>query len=116
MTNEDLQALVAQNSQDIASMKQMLGTLISDVIGPLGRSSVVLQETVQENSQVILENSQRITENSQRIAENGDRFRMLLAEAREDRMKAQARFDAQQAEIKALLQRFAPNSTDAESA
>ncbi|MEO0771047.1 MAG: hypothetical protein AAFY72_16765 [Cyanobacteria bacterium J06649_4] len=105
MTDDELQALVAQNSKDIAGLKQTLNSLITDVIRPMSETTVAMQ--------------QRSTENQQRSSENESLFRTLLAEAREDRKKTQkqfeaneARFQAQQEAIRALLLRLAMLNQD----
>lgn len=86
MTNDELQALVAQNSQDIAGLKQLLGSIITDVIQPLGERSVEIERLIERHSE-------QIEQNAQRSLENEKLFRTLLAEAREDRMNNQRRFE-----------------------
>ncbi|MEL7143046.1 MAG: hypothetical protein AAFY33_02830 [Cyanobacteria bacterium J06643_4] len=108
MTDEELQALVAQNTQDIAGLKQTLGALITEVIRPLSEGNVELRRLTAE-----LQNISR--ENTQRSVENAQLFRTLLAEAREDRINAQERFEAQQSAIRALLQKLDMSDEGTES-
>ena len=92
MTDEELRALVAENSQGLAEVKQNLNSLITDVIRPL--------------SETTIENSEIAREAAQRSARNAELFRILLAEMREDRMTNQKRYDEQMDIIRSMLARF----------
>lgn len=126
MTDGEVQTIAVQNSRDIAELKQVVNTLIAEVIRPMSENFVAMQQNIAvmqqniednaersaDNAQRIAENAQRIADNAQRTAENDEQFRILLAEAREDRTRAQERFDAQQAEIKELLSRIGNRDSD----
>lgn len=105
MTDDELRALVAQNGEDIAGLKQTLNALITDVIRPMSETTVAAQERS-------IENEKRSAENQQRSIENENLFRTLLAEAREDRKNAQKRFEAQQEAMRAILLRLAMLNQD----
>ena len=105
MTDDELRALIAHNSRTAASNLQAitrtqrtLDSLITDIIRPLSERTVELGERAEESRK-------RAEENQRRSNENAELFRTLLAEAREDRIKNQKRFDAQQEVIRALLLR-----------
>lgn len=89
MTDDEIQALAAQNAQDIAGLKQTLNSLIVEVIRPMAERSA----EIQARSAEIQEQSRK---NEERSVDNATLFRTLLAEAREDRKIAQERFDEQQ--------------------
>jgi len=98
MTDDELRSLVAQNSQTVAATQQALNSLITEVIRPLSERTLELEE--------------RAEENQKRSSENAELFRTLLAEAREDRIKNEKRFDAQQEVIRALLLRITSLNED----
>ncbi|MEL6469947.1 MAG: hypothetical protein AAFP20_01295 [Cyanobacteria bacterium J06614_10] len=110
MTNEELQTLVAQNSQDIAGLKQVLSALIVDTIRPLSDRSVSLEQLAENTSQIAADTAQRSAKQSQQILEQSIQFseyaqiiQNILDEARADRTAYQSRFDAQQEILRSIL-------------
>ena len=93
MADEDPRPRVDKTEIDIAELKQLVNTLIVEVVRPATETAVAAQE---------------------RSLNNEQRFQNLLDEAREDRMNAQRqleesrrRFDAQQEAIQAMLVQIA---------
>ncbi|MEL6815582.1 MAG: hypothetical protein AAFP03_12300 [Cyanobacteria bacterium J06598_3] len=126
MTDDELRALVAQNSQEIAGTRQSLNALIQDVIKPMAEGTVAFREQATEMARRTDEMARRTDEmarrtdeletrseqNEQRSIDNATLFRNLLAEAREDRINNQKRFEAQQEVIRALLLRMTSLNED----
>jgi hypothetical protein len=88
MSNEELPRRVEENSRDIADLKRIVDSLITEVIRPMSETTVAAQ---------------------QRSLENATLFQNLLDEARSDRMENRRRFDefsremqAQRAEMQVL--------------
>ena len=92
MSDDELRPRVDKNEVDIAQLRQLVNTLIVDLVRPATEAAVAAQE---------------------RSLENEKRFQNLLDEAREDRMNFQRRFeefdrrfDAQQEESQKQLAEF----------
>ncbi|MEL7353295.1 MAG: hypothetical protein AAF171_08275 [Cyanobacteria bacterium P01_A01_bin.116] len=123
MTDDELKALVAQNSQDIAGTRQSLNALIQDVIKPMAERTIAFEQRTDEIARRTDEMARRTDEIEQRSENTDERstdnatlFRNLLAEAREDRINNQKRFDAQQEVIRALLLRITDINEDRDEA
>ena len=122
MTDEELRAIVEQNSQGVADIQQTLSSLISDAIAPMSEAISTTLQQLEEFQQRFEASQQRIEENSEvsreaakRSLENAELFRTLLAEAREDRMTNQRRYDEQMDIIRSMLARFTAMDNDSAS-
>lgn len=91
MADDELKSRVDGHDVDIAELKQLVNTMIVELVRPATEVAVAAQN---------------------RSVENESRFQNLLDEAREDRMNAQKRFDAQQEVIQSLLIQIAQTNSD----
>lgn len=98
MADDELRSRVDGHDVDIAELKQLVNTMIVELVRPATEVAVAAQN--------------RSLENEERSIENESRFQNLLDEAREDRMNAQKRFDAQQEVIQSLLIQIAQTNSD----
>jgi hypothetical protein len=80
MSNDELPRQVGENSRDIADLKRIVDSLITEVIRPMSETTVAAQ---------------------QRSLENATLFQNLLDEARSDRMENRRRFDEFSREMQA---------------
>jgi len=95
MSDDELKPRVDGHDVDIAELKRLVNTMIVELVRPATEVAVAAQN---------------------RSVENESRFQNLLDEAREDRMNAQKRFDAQQEVIQSLLIQIAQANSDIDEA
>ncbi|MGC1308464.1 MAG: hypothetical protein WA885_14665 [Phormidesmis sp.] len=91
MSDEELRPRVDKNEVDITELRQLVNTLIVDLVRPATEVAVAAQE---------------------RSVENERRFQNLLDEAREDRMNSQRKFEEWQRQSDESQRRFDAQQED----